>query len=532
MFGKRKKLRENLSKNFGTECSDLRKQKTKDKIDLISLFFRERIKSNKPDCVDDITWADLQMNDVFAIVNHTDSFIGEQYLYHRMRMMEKQDEKFEQKVRLLASDEKLCTDIRERLVSIGKSRDENYYLVSLLMGVGEWKINYIWLIHLMQLLLIAVSLGGIITRTKLMFCGLIPIVIVNLLIYLYTKNRFETFLFSIGTLKDIIGMGIFLSGKHRALVLEVSEEISSIIKELRPLSKQIIGWTGRKNAVIYGDLAALMSDYFYGITLLDVSVFNHIMNVINGKQDKILRLFEYIGELELSISVASYRASVNQYCIPKIGNTESIECEDLLHPLLKKPIGNDFHLENRAIITGGNATGKSTFLKALAINIILAKAMNTCIAKCVQLPDLFVMTSMALRDDVISGESYYIREAKRIKEMLDLRGRRSLLIIDEMLKGTNTFERVSASIAILSYFSKTNHFVVVATHDPQLGEKLFSYKKYYFESVITNGTITFDYRIHEGNGGKTNAIALLSFLHYPEVIIEQSEKELKRYSEN
>lgn len=134
-----------------------------------------------------------------------------------------------------------------------------------------------------------------------------------------------------------------------------------------------------------------------------------------------------------------------------------------------------------------------------------------------------IMTCMSLRDDILSGESYYFREAKYLKRMLDVVAEKTpvLIVIDEILKGTNTKERVAASKAILDYIGNTACLALVATHDNELTETT-KYKKYYFESSIIDKDIVFDYKIHEGITEKSNAIALLSLLGYPDSIIEKA----------
>lgn len=109
-------------------------------------------------------------------------------------------------------------------------------------------------------------------------------------------------------------------------------------------------------------------------------------------------------------------------------------------------------------------------MKAVAINVILAQTINTCVAKNMKMPAIQVMTSMALRDDVLQGESYYMREIKYLKRMLDEleTGEPMLFVIDEILKGTNTRERLAASNAILSYMVQKQGFLLIATHDLEL----------------------------------------------------------------
>ena len=185
--------------------------------------------------------------------------------------------------------------------------------------------------------------------------------------------------------------------------------------------------------------------------------------------------------------------------------------------------------ESRAILTGKNASGKSTFMKAVAINVILAQTINTCVAKNMKMPAIQVMTSMALRDDVLQGESYYMREIKYLKRMLDelKTGEPMLFVIDEILKGTNTRERLAASNAILSYMEQKQGFLLIATHDLELVYALKNrYDTYYFDSQVHEKDIVFPYKIRRGIVGKTNAIDLMELLDFPEEITDQARREV------
>ena len=135
---------------------------------------------------------------------------------------------------------------------------------------------------------------------------------------------------------------------------------------------------------------------------------------------------------------------------------------------------------------------------------------------------------MALRDDVVQKESYYMREMKYLKRMLDEieKGEPVLFVIDEILKGTNTRERLGASKAILSYMAQKPGFLLVATHDLELvkaEEDL--YETYYFDSQVREKDIVFPYKIRRGIIGKTNAIDLMELLDFPEEITDQARRE-------
>ena len=164
-------------------------------------------------------------------------------------------------------------------------------------------------------------------------------------------------------------------------------------------------------------------------------------------------------------------------------------------------------------------------MKAAAINMLLAQTINTCTAKSFKASHMYVMTCLSLRDDVLSGESYYFREARYLKRMIDVIDSRNnvLCVVDEILKGTNTHERIAASKAILDYIAKDNCIALIATHDMELTETDL-YNKFYFDSTVLNDDIVFDYKIHEGIGGKSNAIALLEILGYPKTIVERARR--------
>ena len=223
--------------------------------------------------------------------------------------------------------------------------------------------------------------------------------------------------------------------------------------------------------------------------------------------------------------IVSFRESLPHWSLPSLTESGDLAVQGIYHPLLKEPVSNDFFLQDRAVLTGANASGKSTFMKSMAVNVILAQTIDTACCEALSLPAMKVMTSMAIRDDVVSGESYYVREVRYLKRMLDeiSRGTLTLCVIDEILKGTNQQERLPASEAVLKYLTQFPGFCLIATHDMELVEKLqHLFRPYYFESHIAENNVTFDYKIHPGRGGESNALALLQAFGFPEEIIEDA----------
>ena len=500
------------------------------RLDEIQIYHKEIAGEDNTGTIDDITWNDLEMDEVFFHINRTKSFIGEQVLYHRLHDIstERNWEIFEEQLAYLAENETLRTRLEKKLSVIGK-RETDYHLPTFLMYTQLWKIESGMWLHILQMLLAIFLIGSIIFEQELWIAGLVITVTINLLVYLKVKQQYEVFLFSVGSLKELIKIGKWLLDKEEYRRF-MDDEVRAAVEELQPLAKKMLGWQNRKYASMTGDMTAMLQDYLMGITLIDVAMFNHIMKLIDKKQDKVLILYEFVGQVDMLLAVLSYRKEVDKWCRPDICKNGKIVGKGIVHPLLENPVANDFMLKQRAMITGANASGKSTFMKAVAVNAILAQTIHTCAATSFTLPRLYVMTSMALRDDILNGESYYIREVKYLKRMLDRKNENmaTLCVIDEILKGTNTQERLAASSAILEYLAGTEHFVLIATHDMELVYDMKEYyEQYFFESQIEGRDIRFDYCLKKGIGGKSNAIALLELLEFPREIVDMAKLNMR-----
>lgn len=477
--------------------------------------------------VDDITWDDLEMDQVFLRINHTNSFIGEQTLYHKLHLLDKgtapeKIDRLEQRLACLKENPEARLDIETQMNYIGK-HDEGYYLPEFLLNTDMWKFGNTLLYHVLQVLLIIGFVGCTVFNNIISIAGLVCIALINLMIYLFSKQKYEVYFNSLADFKRIYDFAKWMEVKDREHNIFVADDVRNSIHRLRRMSRVIFGMNERRQASMTGDVVAILREYIWGILLIDVSTFNHIMRIIDDKQENVLLLLDFVGEIDSDISILSYRESVSEWCKPEFVQNE-FTVEGIAHPLIKNPVRNDFKLLNRAIITGANASGKSTFMKAIAINCIMAQTINTCMAKIVILQPMQIITCMSLRDDILTGESYYFREAKYLKRMLDVieKDASALIVVDEILKGTNTKERVAASKAILDYIGNANCLALVATHDQELTKSRF-YEDYHFRSKIQEKDIVFDYIIYKGTSEESNAIALLSYMGYPETIVKDAE---------
>lgn len=525
MLTVKKRIKLSLKRNFGVNpLESLFYYDASDRIDKVEQYHNALCEDKNINMIDNITWEDLEMNEIFLRINHTESFIGEQVLFNKLHNLSGSEEEsvaFENRLSFWDANENKRVDVQAKLFQLGKSNN-SYKVIDFLKNAKWLKMKGLPGIIFLQIVLICCILGAIITKDSVFTMGLVFSCITNFVVYMGIKNKYQGYIDMLAIFANVYELAISISKDKKLNQLLMNTANIKALEELKGMSKAILAIKIRNQNTISGDMIGLIYEYIAGVTLIDFNIISYAMKNIENKFDKILQLLEFVGEIDAEIAVLSYRQSLNYWCRPEF-DSDNIEMKGFAHPLIEEAVTNDFVLADRAIITGANATGKSTFMKAFAINCILAQTIYTCIASEVAMQRIRVMTCMSLRDDVISGESYYYREAKYLKRMLDLADSdmHMLCVIDEILKGTNTRERIAASKAILDYLSRTGDYVLIATHDRELTETS-AYKKYFFESLIKDGDIFFDHKIHEGISDKTNAIELLELLGYPNFIVNKA----------
>lgn len=170
-------------------------------------------------------------------------------------------------------------------------------------------------------------------------------------------------------------------------------------------------------------------------------------------------------------------------------------------------------------------SGKSTFIRTVGVNAILAQTIHTCFAQEYQAPFLDVKASMGSNDDLMESKSHYLSEVESVRVLVASTnsGRQSLFLIDELFRGTNTLERVASAKAILEYLNAGDNIVMAATHDIELAELLdHQYKSYHFREIIQDQKMDFDYKIREGTSSTRNAIAILDMFGYPKPVVARA----------
>ena len=281
-----------------------------------------------------------------------------------------------------------------------------------------------------------------------------------------------------------------------------------------------------------------MAEYVKIILLKELIDYEYLCKAAYEFREELLEVYATIGLIDRLIALASYRESVAFYTVPDVfplseDRPKSLEFVDVYHPLVKNPVLNSLSTDRSLLITGSNASGKSTFLKAVAVNAIFAQSIHTCLAREYSASLFAVYTSMAMKDSVRDGESYFIAEIKSLKRILAFLNDRipCLCFIDEVLRGTNTIERIAASSQVLLHLAGSRSICMAATHDIELTHILEKiYRNLHFQENIEDGRIVFDYRLYEGRATSRNAIKLLRLMGYDESIVHKAENRAAQFA--
>lgn len=523
------KLMEKMNRNWGQIPDE---EYTTEKFRSITHYYRS-IKDDLQD-VDDITWNDIDMNQVYMLMNNTSSAIGEEYLYSLLRKIKYTDEELIERNRLIEFFQKNKEDrlkLQIALHGMGKLRDVSVYEYINRLDSLEVKSNiphYVMaggLIGAIILIFFNPLLGGVLTFTM---------VGNNMIRYYKRKAEIDAYftvcsyiIRLLSCVKDITKLDI--------------KEIQSYTDELENASKVLAGFKKGSRVVAgknpNGNLLDVGLDYQRMLFHTDLIKFNSMLDTFKKNRNTLNQMFVNIGTLDSMIAVASFRTMLDYYCLPELDKSFKpfIHAEELYHPMIEEPVTNSISENSCVLITGSNASGKSTFIKTLAINAILSQTIYTSLCKSYKASYFQIASSMALQDNLQNSESYYIVEIKSLKRILDRLNNNipTLCFVDEVLRGTNTLERIAASSQILYSFSKGNAICFAATHDIELTHILEKYySNYHFQEQIVDDNILFDYKLFQGRAISKNAIKLLRVMGYSDDIIGRATDSANEFLES
>ncbi len=486
--------------------------------------------------VDDITWNDLDMDSVFSLLNASRSSSGDDFLYRMLRTPLTDPEELAERRRVIEyfrNNESVRVKYQLELSRIGRSK--KYAMIDYVKTISG-VIPESNLGNYMQLALYLVAIVMIILQPATGILAAIGVLVYNVYTYFKTKSSIEPYFVTVGAIVHLVDCA------QGILKLNVSElkdytdrlrEAAKILNSVKRDSKAL----GSAGLTAGGNIASVLGDYVNMFFRLDLIKFNRLIAKLQKHKAEVLVLMEELGRLDAYISVASFEEMLPFWCEAELtkGRRVPLTAADLYHPLLSEPVANSISTEKPVLLTGSNASGKSTFLKTVAISQLLAQTCGIALAKSFRSGFYRIFSSMALKDNIQEKESYFIVEIKSLKRIMDAVKEEDtpiMCFIDEVLRGTNTVERIAASSRILEQFAKDGVMCFAATHDIELTHMLEAeYANYHFKEDVRDNDVIFNYRLYEGRATTRNAIKLLGILGYDQSVIDAADRTARQFLE-
>ena len=472
--------------------------------------FNLRRKNYSDTLIDDKTWTDLDMDTLFHKSNFNFTAIGEMKWYATLRKMFTINNK---KLVNQFKDEQFRVNVSYHLALIGK----------VVYPLFPDQIKPVKRNNLFMLCPFLPLLGAIIIFINISLGILVILfsILLNIGLSAYLKKSYSQDLKSIFYTSKVIKHSYSLSK------IKGTPSINIDFQQFK-LARSLSGFIGKADDQDIGGTFIMLFKMSF---MLDYFFFHIIQFTYIKHQEELLQCYDYISTLDNHYSLVMYRRTLHTYCEPSIiKDKQQITFSNLLHPLLTEAVPNSLNIKHNILLTGSNASGKSTFMKAVATNLILAQTLNTATAEAFSYKPGLVYTSMANTDDILSGDSYFMTELKSIRRLFNIKNNQLVYcFIDEIFKGTNTTERIAASESVLNYLDTEKHYkVIAATHDIELSEYLkANYENYHFNESIENNQIYFDYKIKKGKANTRNAIELLRITQFPEKVYTRAKQTIK-----
>lgn len=478
--------------------------------------------------IDDITWNDLDMDSVFCMMNQCRSSSGDDYLYKLLRTPLTSKKELEERNRIISffqRNEKTRIAYQMELSKVGHSK--KFALIDYVNNITKLLPDSN-LDNYMHLFLYVVVIFAIIAQPASGILVAIGVLIYNIYTYYKKKTEIEPYYVSVGAIVHLVSCAQGLLKLNVPELKDYTENLKQAVNVLSSVkgNAKFLGSTDKFS----GNMGSMMMDYLNMFFRIDLIMFNRLLAKVQKHKKEMLILMDEIGRLDAYISIASFRELMPFYCESELEESKEgfVESKDMYHPLLSEPVANSIYEHHPVLLTGSNASGKSTFLKTVAINALLSQTCGMALAKEYRSCFFRIYSSMALKDNIQGSESYFIVEIKSLKRILDAVNQDKtpvLCFVDEVLRGTNTVERIAASSRILQSFADSGVMCFAATHDIELTTILKDcYSNYHFQEEVTEDEVKFDYKLYAGPATTRNAIKLLNVIGYDKNIIKGAEQ--------
>ncbi len=476
--------------------------------------------------IDEITWNDLNMDEVLKGMDVCNSSVGSEVLKRTLSHLEFDESvlrKRSQKADYFSDKTDLSSKTAKIFKNLGKTKKVSF--LDYIFKLNELPVKKNGS-HILLVFLLLLSIASIFVQPAIGIIAIVVMIAVNIILYFRFKASIEAYFNCVKYLVSMVTAadGLVKSGlgKEDSPFSKDITTLKQLVKTFAPVRKG--SWLITNS--VSGSLVDVLMDYVRMIFHVDLMKFNSMHKICTEKTEEIQKLYDLLGGIETALCISHYRKKLPYFCTPYfVAPEKMIDAQDMRHPLVRKPVSNSIRVEKSILLTGSNASGKSTFLKMMAINQIFAQSIYTCYAKSFKTSFYKVMSSMALTDNILGEESYFVVEIKSLKRMFDQISENTpvMLFVDEVLRGTNTKERIAASSQILKDLCGRNTLCFAATHDIELTDILADEMlNYHFSETVENDQVLFDYKLKEGRATSRNAIKLLDAYGFPKNIIKSA----------
>lgn len=508
----------------------------------IARYFRSR-QTSADTGIDDRTWADLNLDAVFSVLDRTESLVGQQLLYSRLRSVPTPSTRaaFEALVTRFEIDATRRRHAQEALARIRRvDADDLWWLVQpgsftterwhvLFPLAGLTMVAAMLLIPIYPYMLLAVAAGSI----------------VGLILRSTAARHLRMAAHAFRQVGPLLSVANTLQPLCTPDTKTLTSALQSDLRPLLPL-RRTAGWVGRDTtaAAAAGDFGSIVIEYLNLLLFLDGNAVYFGARQLQQHGEALVRVVDAVGTIDAALSVASYRSGTTGWIRPTFAAAGAkVVLAGLRHPLLPDAVPNSLEVvpPGGVIITGSNMSGKTTFLRTVGVATVMAQTINTCLCDAYTAPLFVVRSCIGRADEPESGKSYYLVEVDAVLDLVRASRARTphLILFDELFRGTNTIERVAAGEAVLVSLLQPHsdgvaapHLVLVATHDRELVGLLDGqYIPAHFADAMSPSGVTFDYRLRPGRSSTRNAIALLAHRGAPADLVSRATSRAERLDE-
>ncbi len=494
------------------------------------------------DSLDDVTWSDLSLDEIFADADRTESDAGCQMLYYMLRNPLSDPDEISNRRELInfwRRESKIRNDVLIYLHHAGRlPRGSVYDLLKSCREIEPKSFTE----YYVRIALLAVSVASMFVSTGLGTVFFVAVLLSNVYAYYRDRTRIlphlRLFAYICSLMQSADDVSRLISSADNASLKQLADRMKALLDDLHDVRRGSLAAIGsERNTNPFRAVMNVLGIFVFA----DQFRFWKLRDKLMSRESDVDRLISLTGSVDALISAAGYVESFGDaLCIPKFDDNPAgeIRLKGVYHPLIENPVANDLDAGGSILLTGANASGKSTFLRSVALAGLFAETFGyACAAEC-SMPLIRIISAMSISDDVSGGDSYYMAEIKAVRRMMNVRDRdrnngNDMLcacFIDELLNGTNTEERIAACTQILEAMAKDGMRVFAATHDMELTGLLSdAYVNYHFEEDLSEGDVRFSYLLKAGPSQSSNAIRLLIELGFDDGITDRAFEMIRRH---